>query len=40
MLFIPDDILTLYKAALKKRAVPYSSHTEYKKWLRRLLQKS
>jgi hypothetical protein len=34
MLLIPDYILTLYKAVLKKRAVPYSSHTEYKKWLR------
>ena len=34
MLLIPDDILTHFDAVLKKRAVPYSSHKEYKKWLR------
>lgn len=34
MLLIPDDILTLYEAVLRKRAVPYSNHLEYKKWLR------
>lgn len=34
MLLIPDDILTLYEAVLKKRAVPAFSHAEYKKWLR------
>ena len=34
MLPIPSDILTQYEAVLKKRAVPESSHKEYKKWLR------
>ncbi len=34
MLPIPSDILTQFEAVLKKRAVPESSHKEYKKWLR------
>ncbi len=31
---IPSDILTQFEAVLKKKAVPESSHKEYKKWLR------
>ncbi len=31
---IPGDILTQYEAVLKKRAVPVSRHTDYRKWLR------
>jgi len=34
MIPIPDDILTLYDAVLRKRSVPDSSHKDYKKWLR------
>ncbi|MFH1075311.1 MAG: phage integrase N-terminal SAM-like domain-containing protein [Pseudomonadota bacterium] len=31
---IPSDILTQFEAVLKKRAVPVSRHTNYRKWLR------
>ena len=31
---VPSDILTQFEAVLKKGTVPYSSHKEYKKWLR------
>jgi integron integrase len=34
MQMIPSDILELYDAALKKRAVPASRHADYRKWLR------
>ncbi len=34
MQLIPSDILQLYSALLKKRAVPVSSHADYRKWLR------
>ena len=34
MISIPDDILTRFEAALKRRSVPDSCHKDYKKWLR------
>jgi integron integrase len=34
MITIPDDILAQYDAALKKRAIAASRHSEYRKWLR------
>jgi len=34
MKLIPSDILAQYSAVLKKRAVPVSSHADYRKWLR------
>jgi integron integrase len=34
MIIIPDDILAQYNAALKKRALAASRHSEYRKWLR------
>ena len=34
MITIPDDILAQYEAALKKRAIAATRHSEYRKWLR------
>jgi hypothetical protein len=31
---IPSDILTQYETVLKKRAIPDSRHSDYRKWLR------